>query len=106
MAEIGWYSLTSEIDGEVREIYNGSQATTVIDLEPGQYRLRVKAYSSLNEAGSDYSDSTFVIVEESSSRSPLILLVGAISGIILVVGGFSFSKNSLRAGIRLMERKV
>ena len=106
MAEIGWYSLTSEIDGEVREIYNGSQATTVIDLEPGQYRLRVKAYSSLNEAESDYSDSTFVIVEESSSSSPLILLGGAISAIILVVGGFSFSKNSLRTGIRLMEKKV
>jgi len=65
----------------------------------------VKAYSSLNEAESDYSDSTFVIVEESSPRFPLILLVGAISAIIIVIGGFSFSKRSLQTGIRLMEKR-
>lgn len=104
MAEVDWYSLTVEIDGEVREIYNGSQATTVIDLEPGQYRLRVKAYSSLNGAESGYSDSTFVIVEESSPYfSPP--WEWAILAIILVVGGFSFSSNALRTGTSLIQER-
>jgi len=105
MSEIDWYSLTSEIDGVVREIYNGSEATTVIHLEPGQHRLRVKAYSGLNGAESEYSDSTFVIVEESSSNFPLTL--GAIVTLmILVIGGFSFSKKSLRIGSEMMEKGV
>jgi hypothetical protein len=85
MAEIGWYSMSAEKEGLVYEIYNGSQASTLLDLEPGQYRLRVKAYSEVNGVSSEYSDSIFVIVEESRTSVPLSSVVVMISVMLVIL---------------------
>jgi hypothetical protein len=85
MAEIGWYSMSAEKEGLAYEIYNGSQASTLLDLEPGQYRLRVKAYSEVNGVSSEYSDSIFVIVEESRTSVPLSSVVAMISVMLVIL---------------------
>ena len=99
MSEIGWYSLTAETDGVLREVYNGSEASTVLDLEPGQHRLRVNAYSNDNGVSSEYSDSIFIIVEDSQTSFPLLSTATLFSLVlvIMIFAGVSFlSKNTLR----------
>ena len=102
MAEIEWYSVTAETDGEVREVYNGSRASAVLDLEPGQHRLRVKAYSNANGVSSEYSDYVFVIVEESQISFPLSsfgLIISVTLAIMGSIGFFFLSKNTLKARV-------
>ena len=83
----------------LREVYNGSEASTVLDLEPGQHRLRVNAYSNNNGVSSEYSDSIFIIVEDSQTSFPLLSAATLFSLVlvIMIFAGVSFlSKNALR----------
>ncbi|MFL2952679.1 MAG: carboxypeptidase-like regulatory domain-containing protein [Candidatus Thalassarchaeaceae archaeon] len=108
MAEIEWYSVTSETDGQVREVYNGSRANAVLDLEPGQHRLRVKAYSNANGVSSEYSDSVFVIVEESQISFPLSsfgLIISLTLAIMGSIGFFFLPKNTLKARMLSMVKR-
>ena len=64
VSELSWYSLILQNDdGEVSEIYNGTENTfSTSELEVGLNRLRISA-STTDGKVSEFSDSIFVSVE-------------------------------------------
>lgn len=65
VSELSWYSvILQNVDGEVSEIYNGTENTfSTSELEVGLNRLRISA-STTDGKVSEFSDSIFVIVED------------------------------------------
>ena len=100
VSDLSWYSLVLQnADGEVSEIYNGTENTfSTSELEVGLNRLRISA-STTDGKVSEFSDSIFVSVEEkviddADSISVSTISLFAIMVLILFIPVILYSRGA------------
>ena len=100
ISDLSWYSLVLQnADGEVSEIYNGTENTfSTSELEVGLNRLRISA-STTDGKVSEFSDSIFVSVEEkviddADSISVSTISLFAIMVLILFIPVILYSRGA------------
>jgi len=100
VSDLSWYSLVLQnADGEVSEIYNGTENTfSISELEVGLNRLRISA-STTDGKVSEFSDSIFVnveekVIEDADSISVSTISLFAIMVLILFIPVILYSRGA------------